>query len=260
MPPKSDYLRGILSATASGEHRIVGIMASKLIEEIRTSFLRNLGVGVLTLIPVFGSIYVFFTLLAFSDNFLFNLLPESLQPQNLFGFRIPGLGLFLTVAIIFSTGVFARNYLGKQALSWMESVLKRIPGVNTLYSAFRQLTESIFMDRANAFRKVVMIEFPLQGTYSLGFVTHSLKNPNKEAEVYAELFTIFVPTTPNPTSGFFMVVPDWAVHEVNISVQEAFRLIVSGGVLAGSGDLFKKIERSITPSLLRRKPQYTGPI
>lgn len=231
-------------------------MKEKILEEIRSSFLRNLGVGLLTLIPVFGSIYVFFALLAFSDNFLFNLLPEGIRPQNLFGFAIPGLGLLLTVTIIFSTGVLARNYLGSQILAWFEAVLRRIPGVNTLYGAFRQVTESIFMDRANAFRKVVMIEFPMQGVYTPAFVTHSFKNSTDDPQAYNEMLTVFVPTTPNPTSGFFMIVPDWAVQEVSITVQEAFRLIVSGGMISGNKDMFPKIEKAILPSVKRRRPQF----
>lgn len=228
-------------------------LGHRILESLRQNFLRNLGFGLLTLIPVFGSLYVFFVLLGFSDRFLFNLLPEQLQPHNLFGFEIPGLGIFLTVSIIYGTGAFARNYLGKKILDMLENVLKRIPGMNSLYSAFRQITESIFMDRSQAFRKVVLIQFPVEGTYTLAFVTSIAKNSSSDKTAYNELYTVFVPTTPNPTSGFFMVIPNTDVVDVNVSVQEAFRLIVSGGMLAASTDIVQRMEIGLLPALQRRR-------
>lgn len=226
-----------------------------MFEKIRHAFLRNLGVGLLTLIPLFGTFYVVVWLLNFSDNFLFNLLPADWQPRALLGFDIPGLGIFLTIFIICLAGMFTRNFLGRQIYSLIEGLIKRIPVMNSMYSAFRQLAESIFMDRSNAFRKAVMIEFPHSGIYTVAFVTGISKNTTKKKDAYEEMYSVFVPTAPNPTSGFFMVVPSWGVHDLDMSVQEAFRLIVSGGLLAGQGDTLARMEKSIANSVAKRKSE-----
>jgi uncharacterized membrane protein len=227
-----------------------------MFDKIRGAFLQNLAIGLLTLLPLFGTFYLVAALLNFSDNFLFNLLPLDWQPHNLFGFHIPGLGIALTVLIIFGAGVFTRNFLGKQVYSAVERLIQRVPVMNGMYSAFRQLTESIFMDRKNAFRKVVLVEFPQQAHYSLGFVAGLSKSHLSTEGSYKELYSVFVPTAPNPTSGFLMIVPDWAVHDVDISVQEAFRIVVSGGLLAAQGTVMERVERSIASSINKRKSNW----
>lgn len=220
-----------------------------MFDSIRRAILKNLAIGLLTLIPLFGTFYVIVVILNFSDNFLFNLLPYAWRPRVILGFDIPGLGLALTICIIGFAGVFMRNFFGRQIYSWVEGVIQRIPLMNTMYSAFRQFAESIFMDRSNAFRKVVVVEYPRKGIYTLAFVTSISKNSTKYADAYSDIYSVFVPTTPNPTSGFFLVLPDWAVHDVDMTVQEAFRLIVSGGLLAGTNNILPRIEAAIAPSL-----------
>jgi len=200
---------------------------------------------VLALLPLLATVSVFIAVINFSDNFLFNLLPENLRPHNIFGRKIPGLGIALSIFFILLTGIFTRNFFGKRILVLTEKIIGRIPFLRTLYATIRQFLESIFMDRSDAFRKVVLIEYPRKGLYTLAFVTSI--SPNTENDSYKELYTIFVPTTPNPTSGFFIILPNTEAMDVDLEVQEAFSLIVSGGVLSGStkSSIFSRIQKSI---------------
>lgn len=215
-------------------------------ERFRKFVFQNLAFGILAIAPILLSIYVFFAVLHFSDNFLFNLLPLKLRPSSLFGRNIPGLGIILTLAIIFSAGLLTRNFVGRQVLKFTEYIIARIPVVRAFYSTIRQFLKSIFMDRSDAFRKVILLEYPRKGLYTLAFVTSISPNPQKDG-TYKDLYTVFVPTTPNPTSGFFLILPDHEAVDVNLSVQEAFRLIISGGVLTGStkADIFTRIQKSL---------------
>jgi len=198
----------------------------------RQYIVRNLVFGLLTLAPIILTFYVAVALLNFSDTFLFSFLPEQYRPHVVLGFRVPGLGIVLTILIIFFSGLFASNYLGKKILATLELAIGRVPILNGVYGALRQFLEAIMMNRNKAFRKVIAIEYPRKGIYTLAFVTGSSANYIKEYVANEDVYTVFVPTTPNPTSGFFLVIPKSEALELTIGVDEAFRLIVSGGVLS----------------------------
>ncbi len=222
-------------------------------ENIRKFILQNLIFGLLALLPIVATFYVFVAVLNFSDNFLFSMLPPKFRPDEWFGRKIPGLGICLTFIIILFSGIFTRNFFGKRIFKIVTSVIDRIPVLRTLYTAIRQFLESVFMDRSDAFRKVVLIEYRKDGLFTLAFVTSITKNPSRDSP-NEELYSVFVPTTPNPTSGFFLMVSNLDTFEVNISVQEAFRLIVSGGVLTGASkqDLYSRIITSVGPVVAER--------
>ncbi len=223
-------------------------------EQARKFILQNLIFGLLALLPIVTTFYVFIAVLNFSDNFLFNLLPPQYRPDQLFGRKIPGLGICLTFIIILFSGILTRNFFGKRVFSFFTGIIDRIPVARTLYTTIRQFLESIFMDRSDAFRKVVIIEYPKNGLFTLAFVTSVTKNESHDASEYEELYSVFVPTTPNPTSGFFLLVSDKDTYDVEISVHEAFRLIVSGGVLTGAtkADLYRRILNSVGPYIRQR--------
>lgn len=226
-------------------------------ERLRSFILQNLIFGLLALLPIVATFYVFVAVLDFSDNFLFTLLPPRMRPDHWIGRDIPGLGILLTFSIILFTGIFTRNFFGKRIFNFLTRVIDRIPVARTLYTTIRQFLESVFMDRSDAFRKVVIIEYPRDGLFTLAFVTSITKRQNADHTSYSELYSVFVPTTPNPTSGFFLLIADSDTHDVDISVQEAFRLIVSGGVLTGptKEDLYRRVLKSVSDPIVHRHNQ-----
>lgn len=160
-------------------------------------------------------------------RFILDLLDSSkLLPQS---WRFPGLGVLLTVAVVLATGALAANSLGAQVLGWVESLLDHIPLVRSLYGGTKKLAETLFSGNSNSFRKVVMIEWPRPGMWSVGFLAGE---PLREAaeRTGKEMSTVFVPTTPNPTSGFLMQVARDEVVPLNLSVEEGMRYIISLGV------------------------------
>lgn len=161
-------------------------------------------------------------------RFVYDLLDSSrLLPES---WRFPGVGVALTVAVVLGTGVFASNYRGGQFLAWAEKLLNHIPLVRSLYGGTKKLAESLFSENSSAFRKVVLIEWPRKGLWSVGFLAGE---PLREVREHTgeEMMTVFIPTTPNPTSGFIMQASRDEVVELEMSVEEGMRYIISLGVV-----------------------------
>jgi uncharacterized membrane protein len=185
--------------------------------------------GLLVWLPVGATILVFRLALALVDQLLF-LLPPPWRPEALLGFRIPGLGLILVLIVFVVTGVLAANLLGRRLVKSYESVLARIPFVRTVYSAVKHFSEVIFSDSTASFKKVLLIEYPREKLYSLAFQTS--ENPAEvQAATGETVVAVFLPTTPNPTSGFMLFVPTRSVVELDMSVEEALKMIISLGVV-----------------------------
>ncbi|MGI6452377.1 MAG: DUF502 domain-containing protein [Syntrophomonadaceae bacterium] len=176
--------------------------------------------GLATLLPVVVSFYIFIGIFNFLDNLLAPVIQVSL------GEDIPGLGFLLTSVIIILVGLVSQNFLGKKILLWWEGLLIRIPLLGKVYGTVKRIVKAFFASEKKSFRQVVLVEFPRQGMYSLGFITND-SFPYLEKEC----FTIFVPTTPNPTSGFFVVVPKDQVILLDISVERGFEMIMSAGMV-----------------------------
>ena len=158
------------------------------------------------------------------------LLPRHFQPEALIGFEIPGLGVILSVSLIILTGVVVANFFGRRLVSAWEAILARIPLVRTVYGAVKQITASLFADASQSFREVVLVEYPRRGLWMLAFVTGD--TPKKFMQVTGvELINIYVPTTPNPTSGFYLMVPPDEVKRLNIPVEVGLKMILSAGVV-----------------------------
>jgi uncharacterized membrane protein len=193
--------------------------------------------GLVVLIPLAITVWVLKTIINTMDQTLL-LLPLAYQPKTLLGFNIPGLGTLLTLLIIFLTGVLAANFFGRQLLLAWESLLNRIPVVKSIYSSVKQVSDTLFSSNGQAFRKAVLIQYPHAGSWSIAFVTGV---PSAEVAVHlqGDHISVFLPTTPNPTSGFFMMLPKSQVHELDMSVDEALRYIVSMGVVGPDGKLKK---------------------
>ena len=191
---------------------------------------RYLIAGLLVWVPLVITVVVIRSLVGFMDQSML-LLPKEWRPEALLGYPIPGLGLVLTVTIVVMTGLLAANLFGRRVVAAWESLLARIPLVRSIYSAVKQVAETIFAANGEAFRKVLLIEYPRRGIWTLAFQTGTATG-EIQRRTEAEVITVFVPTTPNPTSGFIMMIPKNEVMELEMSVEDALKLVVSLGVVA----------------------------
>jgi len=158
-------------------------------------------------------------------------LPEGVQPKVMFGFNIPGVGLVLSVLIVLSTGLVAANVLGQKLVQVWEAVLARIPVVKSIYYSVKQVSDTLFSSNGQAFRKALLVQYPRQGAWTIAFLTGK---PGGDAAQHlpGDYVSVYVPTTPNPTSGFFLMMPAADVIELEMSVDEALKYIISMGVVA----------------------------
>jgi uncharacterized membrane protein len=186
--------------------------------------------GLLVLVPLFITLWVLSTLINTMDQSLL-LLPEAWQPKKLVGFNIPGLGALLTMVIIFVTGLIATNIFGQQLIAMWESFLTRVPFVKSIYSSVKQVSDTLFSNSGNAFRKAVLVQYPRQGCWTIAFIT-GYPGGDVSNHLRGEYISIYVPTTPNPTSGFFLMLPKEDVIELDMSVDEALKYIISMGTVA----------------------------
>ena len=158
------------------------------------------------------------------------ILPPQYRPEELFGIDIPGLGVVFTFLLLLITGVLAANFVGRAFVGGWESLLDRIPFVRSIYSAAKNFAEIVFSDSSNAFKNVLLVEYPRKGIYSLAFQT-STDLGEVQGRTGEEVVGCFVPTTPNPTSGFIIIVPKRDVHVLDMEVDEALKMIISLGVV-----------------------------
>ncbi|STX28923.1 transmembrane protein [Legionella beliardensis] len=158
------------------------------------------------------------------------LLPQAYQPEHLLGVRIPGLGVVLSLLLLIITGVVATNILGQRLMGWGEALLARIPLVRSIYNAAKQVIQAIFATNSQAFRKVMLIQYPRKGVWTLAFQT-GMANPEIVSHAGDEMVCLFIPTTPNPTSGFLVMVPKREVIELTMTIDEALKFTISLGVM-----------------------------
>ncbi len=188
--------------------------------------------GLLIWIPLVITLWVLYTILSTLDQTLL-LLPASWRPENLFNFKFKliGAGAVLTVLIIFITGLLTQNFIGKYVVRAWENLLQRIPVVNSIYSSVKQVSDTLFSSSGNAFRKAVLIEYPRRECWTIAFLTGTPGGGVQE-HLHGEFVSVYIPTTPNPTSGFFLMLPQSDVIELDMSVDAALKYIVSMGVVA----------------------------
>ena len=191
---------------------------------------RYLVAGLLVWVPLGITIWVLHFLITTLDQVLL-LVPESMRPEALFGFRIPGIGVVISFAILLVTGTIAANFFGARLILMWESLLGRIPFVKSVYSSVKQVSDTLLSDSGNAFRKALLVEFPYPGSWTIAFQTGT-PAPAVAAKLAGEHISVYVPTTPNPTSGYFIVLPVTRVHELDMTVDEALKYIISMGVVA----------------------------
>ena len=201
---------------------------------VRDSFVA----GIIVATPLFVVFWIFNRIVLEVDGVL-GLVPQSIReltwtppwaPAQIRVLETPGLGFVLTVLVILLVGSLARGFVGRKIVSSVESTLRTVPLLGTVYFALRQLLEQVFSDRAQSFQKVVLVEFPRRGIYGLGFVT-ARAWPGVEEMIGEPLISVFIPTTPNPTSGFFVMFPESEVRVLDMTVEEAFKALMSSGIV-----------------------------
>jgi len=184
--------------------------------------------GLLVWMPLGITFLVIRAIVGLLDRTLL-LLPEPYQPDNLLGMHIPGLGVLLAAILVLTTGMIVANFLGKRLVVAWEHFLARIPLVRSLYAAIKQIMEAVLSTDAQSFRKVLLIEYPRKGVWSLAFLT-SDNLGEVQAKTRGEVISVFIPTTPNPTSGFIIMVPKDEVIELDMAVEDGLKMIISLGV------------------------------
>ena len=186
--------------------------------------------GLLVLVPLFITVWVISGLVGMMDQSLF-LLPETWRPKAHLGLEIPGMGAILTLLIIFFTGVIATNFFGKRLILVWEALLARVPVVKSIYASVKQVSDTLFSDSGNAFRQAVLVQFPRPGAWTIAFVTGK-PGGDVANHLSGDYLSVYVPTTPNPTGGYFLMLPRADVVELDMSVDEALKYIISMGVVA----------------------------
>jgi len=195
-------------------------------------FKRYLITGLLVLVPLVITLWVLKFLLGLMDQSLL-LLPPQLQPEALFGTYVPGLGAVLTLIIVLITGVIATNFFGRRIILFWESLLARVPVVKSIYYSVKQVSDTLFSGSDDAFRKVLLVRYPHPAAWSVAFQTGA---PAREVARLTddELVSVFIPTAPSPVNGFFFFVPKRDTIELDMSVDDALKYIISMGVVVPS--------------------------
>ena len=185
--------------------------------------------GLLIWIPLVITIWVLKIIFDMLDQSLL-LLPEHWRPDAWLPFHIPGLGAVLTIAVVFGTGVFARNFFGAQLVQLWHQVLHRIPVVNSIYSSVKQISDTVFSSSGQAFRKALLVQWPHEGMWTIAFLT-GIPGGDVTNHVPPDCVSVYVPTTPNPTGGYFVIVQRSQVIELDMTVDQALKYIISMGVV-----------------------------
>jgi uncharacterized membrane protein len=210
-------------------------MTTKSVSKIRTYLIA----GMLVWLPLAASFWVVSTLMKWMDKSLL-LVPAVYRPDELLGFHIPGLGVLLTLVIVLMTGMVAANLFGRELVKLWERLVLKIPLVRSVYSSVKQLLETMFADSGNSFRKVVLVEFPRPGVWALGFLTGTDQGEAQQMTGH-DVVNVYVPTTPNPTGGYFIMLPKDDVKELKMSVDDGLKMLLSMGAVVPNA-LIKEAE------------------
>ena len=198
---------------------------------LKTSLKRYFLTGLLVIIPIWGTILILKALFVAVDGILGDLLVR-LVPSH----YVPGLGILALIALVFAAGLFATNFMGRRIVKWWEAWLNRVPLVRGIYSTLKSMMDILSFSEHASYNRVVLIQFPKNGHYCIAFVTGVTKGEMQDL-AQEPLIHVYVPTSPNPTSGYFLLVPEHEVTSVDMSVEEAMKLIVSGGLCSPSTSL-----------------------
>lgn len=186
--------------------------------------------GLLIWIPLVITLWVLKLVVDTLDQTLL-LLPTVLRTESWLGVHVPGLGVLLTLVIVLVTGLLAANFIGAKLVHWWHRILHRIPVVSSIYSSVKQVSDTLFSSSGEAFRKAVLVQWPREGMWTIAFLT-GVPGGDVVNHLHGDYLSLYVPTTPNPTGGYFVMVPRAEVIELDMSVDDALKYVVSMGVVA----------------------------
>lgn len=210
-------------------------MHRSLFVRVRRDFLA----GIVVTAPIAITLYVTYVFLTFIDNRVAKLIPSEYYPET----AIPGIGLLIAIVFFVSIGWLARNFLGRMIIGFSEYIVHRMPVINTIYKGTKQIFETIMASQSQAFRDVVMFEYPRPGIWVMGFVT-GLTKGEVQRLTENEVVNVFLPTTPNPTSGFLLFVPRKDLRYMEMTVEEGVKMIISGGILTPPDREIEEVEEN----------------
>ncbi|PIR25238.1 MAG: hypothetical protein COV43_06280 [Deltaproteobacteria bacterium CG11_big_fil_rev_8_21_14_0_20_42_23] len=196
---------------------------------IKKIFKRYFIAGILVTAPLILTFWILKGLIIYADNSLLGLVPQRFHPTQLFGFHIPGLGLIVTITLVLLIGLFARLYIGKKVIELGDALISRIPLGRTIYTAIQQFLKTVIREDEQRFQNVCLVEYPRRGCYMLAFMTGEPIPMIQQVE-QRKWINLFIPTTPNPTSGFWIMVPEEDITVIDISIEYAFKLVISAGI------------------------------
>ena len=212
-----------------------------------SSIRRWLLAGLLVLVPLAITLAVLNWIVSTLDQTL-QILPGAWHPDRLLGIHIPGFGVVLTLLIVLLMGAIASNFFGKRLVQWGNSLLSRIPIVRSIYSSVKQVSDTLFSENGNAFRKALLVQWPREGVWTIGFLT-GLPGGDVVNHLPGEYLSVYVPTTPNPTGGYFVMLKKSDCIELQMSVDEALTYVISMGVVAPAKRADKAPAQSLNPPL-----------
>jgi uncharacterized membrane protein len=215
-----------------------------LLQRLRNDFLT----GLVVVLPLFFTAYIVWWFVGFVDDKVVPLVPRRYDPQNIFGRNIFGFGLLLFVSFTTLVGALAKNLIGRQILQFGESILSRTPIVRPIYNGLKQIAETLFTNAGNTFERPCLVEYPRKGVWSVAFMSTRV-NAEIAERIGEDLVSVFVPMTPNPTTGFLRFVPRGDVMPLDMSLEDATKLIISAGLVTEP-----------TPSTGGRKPRAAAPL
>lgn len=200
-----------------------------MIRRLRTYFFT----GIIVVTPILLTVFIFWKLFSGLDSVALNLLNGVLVKLGFEAYygKIPGLGVAVLIIGIILTGMIARNYLGKKLFKLGDWLVTQIPLISKIYIAIRQIFEAIFSEKGEVFKQAVMFEYPRRGTYSIGFITQDTRGEIQD-KIDSDVFSVFVPTTPNPTSGYLIFVPKKEAVILDMTIEDALKLIISAGAIS----------------------------
>lgn len=228
-----------------------------MLERLKQDLKNDLIAGLLVVIPLATTIWLTITIATWVINFL-TQIPKQINPFDgldpiLTNALNIGVGITVPLTFILVIGLMARNFVGRWLLDLGEQILQAIPLAGAIYKTLKQILETLLRDSQSRFRRVVMVEYPRRGVWTLGFVTGAV-SPQMQNQVPENLLSVFIPTTPNPTSGWYAMIPEDEVINVSMSIEDAFKVLISGGIVSPDAESERKPTRSTIPlNLPRRK-------
>lgn len=199
-----------------------------LFQRLRNDFLT----GLVVVLPMFMTAYIVWWFVGFVDDKVVPLVPRRWDPENVFGRNIFGFGLLLFVSFTTLVGALAKNLIGRQVLAFGESILGRTPIIRPIYNGLKQIAETLFASTGNSFQQTCIVEFPRRGIWRIGFVSNEQLGEIPARAGEPDMLSVFLPHTPNPTTGFLIFVPRGDVRLLDMSVEEAARVVISGGLVS----------------------------